>query len=828
MKKLLIIVFMTIVFSVAGLWAINHYNFVGGVPTGKVSAINAVPQSASFILEVDDLSTVEAKLAQLSYGKLLRSNNYYERLMKRAQQFTTIQSTLLLKGAPSNFSPKTIISTHIISGRDYDFLTVIPEYGPGRKAVLNTIEGSGCESTTIYLGVNVYCYKPEGAEQKFYIANNARQWLISSSAILVEDAIKKLDYATQLNSKDPFQQLQTARSENTDLTLYMNAEQAPLLLAMLVNEETFSGHKQLATAMDWLKMDIDLQADKIIFNGKASVSGQKWLSNWKSRPEAEYALWENLRVPSATLSVYNLNDFKGYASTVESSGKDALPYLKPWMGSQWAVSTREPKEEILIVSLSDQERAISALSELHKIRSGARVDISNFQDSSKVNKLDIATPLNEVFMTHFDALTSINTAITKHYIIFGQAPSEVIRIAGSAVRAGGGKTTLSGGNVKLFVHPKKTRALLHNAIQYGALDKDMVTKWSNELGEVSLKFNRSGSGYNAQGVLTFGAIPRTQKLIIEEESIEVTPETATVNKVEQLEGFKPKEVGDAIEENETVSDNGYIVWEKDFGKKVIGSVSVLKNHRTDQKILAVQTHDNLLHVLDRNGKELFSYDAGQRLLSPVYQLDYFKNGKLQMVFNTSDQLHMVDILGRKVKVFPLQLPSKATGPLEVVDYDKQKNYRLFVPTAKGFYGYRYSGQKLPGWAPNSNPGSLELALQHFLYDGKDYLVATNTAGEVFLMNRKGELRVPKAVTGKTFTTPFKVDTSVKPYRLVGKSNAGVTYTVSLEGTLRQEKISASVLANAGSGNSLSSTSDFLGSGEKVRINVDGNKVVVRK
>jgi len=826
MKKLLIVVFLTIAFSIAGLWAINQYNVVGVVPSGKISALNAIPQSASFIIEVDDLAKVESQLNQLSYGKLLQSNNYYSRLIKRANEFEDLKNNLILKGAPDKFTDKAIVSTHIISGRDYDFLTVLPEYSMGRKATLKELESAPCESATTYLGVKVHCYQAEGNSEPFYIANSTRLWLVSSSAILVEDAIKKLESASQLNTKSPFQQLQTARSANTDLTVYMNAEQAPLLLALLVNEQRFDSHKNLAKAMDWMKMDIDLKADKIVFNGKAVASKQKWLNHWREKPTTELGLWENLRQASATLSVYNLDDFKNYANKVSSD--DDVHYFQDWVGSQWAVWIPEIDQEVLILSVDDMERANASLTELHRLQADKEIILKNYADSAAMNSIDIATPLNQVFQTNFEALQPMDMSIVGQYIIVGQKPRLVREVTQKAKKVGNAKSAIPSGNVKLFLHPKKTKTLLHSAVKYGALKKEMVNKWSNDLGEVSMQFSRSGSGFNTQGVLTFGEVPTTQEAFLiaegtlEESNIEPTYEvveaTEQTTEVENIIDPQPK----------AAASSDYIVWEKDLGKKIISAPSVLKNHRNNENILAVQSHDNVIHVFSRAGQELFTYNAGEKLLSPIYQLDYFKNGKLQMVFNTATKLHMIDILGRKVKKFPISLPSKATGAMQLVDYDQQKNYRLFVPTATGIYGYRYSGQALPGWGVNSLPGHTTLPLQHFSYSGKDYLAVTNKVGEVIMMNRKGEARFPKVATGETFSQPFKVDTSVKPYRLVGKSVSGKTYTISLDGQLKRASLSGSVLANAGNSVGLTSTANFLGSGKPVSIEVVGNKLVVKK
>ena len=50
----------------------------------------------------------------------------------------------------------------------------------------------------------------------------------------------------------------------------------------------------------------------------------------------------------------------------------------------------------------------------------------------------------------------------------------------------------------------------------------------------------------------------------------------------------------------------------------------------------------------------------------VHQIDLYKNGKLQLLFNTQSKLHLIDRNGNNVEQFPIGLVAKATNGLFVL------------------------------------------------------------------------------------------------------------------------------------------------------------------
>jgi len=188
------------------------------------------------------------------------------------------------------------------------------------------------------------------------------------------------------------------------------------------------------------------------------------------------------------------------------------------------------------------------------------------------------------------------------------------------------------------------------------------------------------------------------------------------------------------------------LWSTSLEAPVISGPFLVKNHRSGVNNVVVQDETNTLYWLNEAGEVQWSKKLGEAVVGPIQQVDLFKNDKYQLVFTTSNQLHCIDLLGRNVEAFPIELPSTTTLGLTVVDYDKNRNYRFLVPCGDRLYNFTSDGKRVEGWKTDASNGPL--TQRPFLYQrgGKDYII-TSTLEQAFILNRRGESRI------KTNTLP---------------------------------------------------------------------------
>jgi len=164
----------------------------------------------------------------------------------------------------------------------------------------------------------------------------------------------------------------------------------------------------------------------------------------------------------------------------------------------------------------------------------------------------------------------------------------------------------------------------------------------------------------------------------------------------------------------------------------------VKNHLTNETELVCADVKNNLYLLSNTGKILWKKNIGENILGEIKQVDYFNNGKLQLIFNTENQLFIIDRNGNNVSGFPIKLIGAAANGLTLFDYENNQNYRLWIPLKNNTtVCYAINGKPLVGFSPVKNAGFVKrIVLQQ-----KDYFILIDTAGNIDVVNRKGEMRV---------------------------------------------------------------------------------------
>jgi hypothetical protein len=183
------------------------------------------------------------------------------------------------------------------------------------------------------------------------------------------------------------------------------------------------------------------------------------------------------------------------------------------------------------------------------------------------------------------------------------------------------------------------------------------------------------------------------------------------------------------------------IWQSRLDSTITTKPALVDNHNTGEKEILVQDHKNNLYLINNMGRILWKRALDGPILSEIVQIDYYKNNKLQYLFNTSEKIFLLDRNGNHVARFPLSLPAKATNGLSIFDYDNDKEYRIFIALAdKQIYLYDKTGNRITGWSMPQTEGHVTTTIQHFKSQERDYLVFSDEYRN-YILDRRGDLRV---------------------------------------------------------------------------------------
>lgn len=187
------------------------------------------------------------------------------------------------------------------------------------------------------------------------------------------------------------------------------------------------------------------------------------------------------------------------------------------------------------------------------------------------------------------------------------------------------------------------------------------------------------------------------------------------------------------------------MWEVALNAPATGKPWIVVNHNDNTKEVFVQDTTGVVYLIDNKGNKLWERDVYSSIISDVHQVDGFKNGKLQLLFNTADSLYLIDRNGENVNEFPVAVPGGATAALAVFDYDRNLDYRIIVPSGeRKVLNYDIKGNQVEGWMSPETEAEVENKIVHTSINSRDYIVALDKGGNVYGFDRRGDKRwIPK-------------------------------------------------------------------------------------
>lgn len=166
-----------------------------------------------------------------------------------------------------------------------------------------------------------------------------------------------------------------------------------------------------------------------------------------------------------------------------------------------------------------------------------------------------------------------------------------------------------------------------------------------------------------------------------------------------------------------------------------------RNHITGATEIFIQDLKNNAYLINAAGRVLWKVPLGERINGVVYMIDYYRNGKYQLLFAGRNNLHLLDRNGNYVERYPVKLRSPSTNPPALFDYDNNRNYRILIAGEdRMIYAYDRSGSVVKGWKPFKTVSTVSSEISWFRVSGKDYLVIADE-NSVYFLDRTGNKRL---------------------------------------------------------------------------------------
>jgi outer membrane protein assembly factor BamB len=710
------------------------------------AALVAVPDDAVWILESGSVPDLVRTFVQSDplFPALRQITGIGQQLAAFRQMDSLIRSVPRYRDF-FNRRP-AVVSFHQTGKSLYQFLMILGVRGNSGPEVagdfLSDLSGSTGQWThRVYNGqqINRITFGPDAILPGVSMAEMKNLLVISPSPILLENSIRQISLGAGLPKDPGFARLTSTTGRSALAHLYVNLKLVPGWLGSYANNRLKRKMDGFTRYGDWASLDLSVRNDAVWMNGYALEGDtlNSWLHVFHNQDPGK--LEADRYLPYTTAA---------YLSLATDKPAGYLKGLSDYLGSG-----------------SDGRKRQRLIDQADKILGE---DVLQFWSNLGMRELTLG------FLYH------VSDETTRPFVLVqvksaGQARERLVEKAGSGKAPATarpllvGRCRIDGGEAAgLYAMPYEGAPEILGgsffssvAGKYFALMDPVVViaDDTTTIGEVLHKYAlnkslandgvyRSLSGMiQSRSNFTFFDIPERSGPILKsilspEAAKELSGNDRLLGQTAAI-GFQFNS-GSPLSLHNVFASFAHIdlsqpqtLWESRLDDHVAGTPAIVTNHLTNDREILLQDQSGHLYLINSSGRILWKKNLGEPVTSEFYQIDLLRNGRLQYLFSTVNAIHLIDRNGDYVKKFPVALPKPATNGMTLVDFDHNRDYRIFIAcTDNSVYCFDKNGNRVKGWKFAVENGPVTKPVQHFRVRNRDWLVCTGPV-KVYLLDRKG-------------------------------------------------------------------------------------------
>ncbi|WP_224485517.1 ribonuclease HII [Robertkochia aurantiaca] len=516
-------------------------------------------------------------------------------------------------------------------------------------------------------------------EAKLYSLSFDNIFLLSSSQLLIENVIRNLG---ESKSEESLRKLYRVSEDNAAASIFIHHENGAPLLREILSASSLS---ILAASGEWTTLDISVDPNKL------QASGITTFSETNSQPqtgEPRHSELENLiPVNASAASIFSHIQPKADKSV------DSI-YYTITEGSKMVINN----DAVIALRSTDPEAFSDHLGPFIQ----TQYDFRDFRLHSLSEEFN-----GDIFsLINIDFKAAVFSEIGD-MIVFGETEDAL----------------------KSFIINYQNNTVLSKLPSYTGVRKNLADTYSvhtiinlNELGENNSVFSENITQSLKKKKLTDARLLGIQKTtdngfsLVNIYTEKMDTGVATTGMVTQ--------VFNTTLENELATRPQFVI-----------------NHRSKQREVVVQDIQNYLYLINPSGKVLWKKKLDSRIIGDIEQVDLYRNGRLQLAFNTSGKFYIVDRNGNDVAPFPKTFEEPITQPLAVFDYDKNKNYRFCIVSGNTIHMINREGKQVNGFVYKKSKGALLNQPKHIRIGRRDYLIFQEHPDQLKILHRTGKPRI---------------------------------------------------------------------------------------
>ncbi len=149
----------------------------------------------------------------------------------------------------------------------------------------------------------------------------------------------------------------------------------------------------------------------------------------------------------------------------------------------------------------------------------------------------------------------------------------------------------------------------------------------------------------------------------------------------------------------------------------------VKNSGTGKMNLFYQNSHGSICLKEEGGKDLWGVLFKDKLCGTAYNVDYYANGKLQIIFGAGSKIYIIDRLGNYVNGFPMDLGKEILIGPDIYDFNGTRAYNIMVLHKDNTIEmYNLKGRKPASWKTITAPETIKALPERIVVGGSTFWV----------------------------------------------------------------------------------------------------------
>ncbi|HTA27739.1 MAG TPA: DUF3352 domain-containing protein [Bacteroidia bacterium] len=751
------------------------------------SAIKAIPIDASFLFESRKTLPLWKNISVTSdIWKDLLEIPYFSELNGQLKSLDSIVRENPEIGSILE-SQSLFISAHINGMNRFNYLFVCSLPAGTSQTTLNSyldsLKGNSPANDLHYEETTIHCLKIDETNSLYYTNSNGI-FIASYAPALIKESLRQLESGISLMDNAYFTKVLNASGGQPAANLFINFQTFANVASHLANRNFLPILSSVQDFGQWMELDITVNPDELIMTGftDCDSTGNQFLNLFQKQSSREI---KAASVAPANTTYMLCHEFSDYAAFhkdyIQYLGRhnrsrtrtewinrlqqnynlNIEKYFYPWINTEVAEIITEPSDSSLqndtyvLMEATDVKEAMTKLTLLAdtlSARKKMKTADSNYMHH-EIHNLNLDNVMGYILGSGFDGVTKSWFTSVGNYIVFGNS----LKALKIFIYSYEGSNTLDKDNyykdyVKQHVESESGIYVYNNMalsplVYANYLDKSFTVDMKKHMNVFS-KFHAASLQFSyLQGMfytnLYLKRNPMFRKEIVPlwQVALDTTLQTPPCWVTEHITHGQYVLVEDKNETVYLISNNGHIEWKK----QIEGDIQ-----------------------------------------SPVFQVDALKNNKIQYLFNTAGNIILLDRKGNEFEGYPLKLKYSASGPINVFDYDNNRNYRLMLAGDDSkIHEYDINGKPVEGWAMPETRYQVKCAAHYLQLDNKDYIFFIDDGGKVYALDRKGneKLNLDNRMPQHIRNFYVQEGKSLSDSYILASDSTGTVFKLSLTGEL---------------------------------------------